>query len=58
MAPVNKYLTTRVFPEPLLRAWLVHNIEEVGYLEHLLPEVIAQRPDAMRSLRRPVAATS
>ena len=58
MAPANKYLTTRVFPEPLLRAWLVHNIEEVGYLEHLLPEVIAQRPDAMRSLRRPVAATS
>src|SRR3954452_22002801 len=43
MTPVNRYLTSRVFPESLLRAWIVHNIEEVGYLEHLLPEVIAQR---------------
>ena len=41
-APVNRYLTSRVFPEPLLRAWVVHNIEEVGILEHLLPELRAQ----------------
>jgi hypothetical protein len=46
MTPVNRYLTTRVFPEPLLRAWLVHNIEEVGYLQYLLPHVLTQRPDA------------
>lgn len=55
MTPINRYLTTRVFPEPLLRAWLVHNVQEVGYLEHLLPEVLAQHPD-VRSLltdRRP-----
>jgi hypothetical protein len=51
MAPINRYLTTRVFPEPLVRAWLVHNIEEVGYLECLLPLVIAQRPDAVRALQ-------
>ena len=41
-APVNRYLTSRVFPESLLRAWVVHNIEEVGILEHLLPEQRAQ----------------
>ena len=58
MTPVNHYLTRRVFPERLLRAWLVHNIEEVGYLEHLLPEVIGQRPDAIRSLDRTGATTS
>jgi hypothetical protein len=41
-ARVNRYLTSRVFPEPLLRAWVVHNIEEVGILEHLLPELRVQ----------------
>jgi hypothetical protein len=43
LTPVNRWLTRRVFPEPLLRAWVAHNIEEVGYLEHLLPDVLAQR---------------
>jgi hypothetical protein len=57
MTPVNRYLTTRAFPEPMLRAWLVHNIEEVGHLEHLLPEVISQRPDVLRSLSRQVAVS-
>lgn len=58
MTPVNYYLTRRVFPERMLRAWLVHNIEEVGYLEHLLPEIINQRPDALSSLARAGATTS
>ena len=56
MTPINRYLTTRLFPEPLLRAWLVHNIEEVGYLEHLLPDVIAQRPDVADDLDRQATA--
>jgi hypothetical protein len=43
LVPVNRYLTTKVFPEPMAHAWVVHNIEEVGVLEHLLPEVILQR---------------
>jgi hypothetical protein len=38
-APVNRYLTTRVFPEPMGHAWIVHNVEEVGVLEHLLPGI-------------------
>ena len=39
MTPVNRHLTSRVFPEAMGRAWLVHNIEEVGVLEHLLPSL-------------------
>jgi hypothetical protein len=50
LRPVNRFLTTQVFPESLLRAWVRHNIEEVGYLEHLLPEVVRRRPDAPRLL--------
>jgi hypothetical protein len=37
MTPANHYLTSRVFPEAMARAWVVHNVEEVGVLEHLLP---------------------
>lgn len=44
--PVNRYLSARVFPERMARAWVVHNVEEVGVLEHLLPAVLSQRPDA------------
>ena len=39
-APVNRYLTSRVFPEPMGRAWIAHNVEEVGVLEDLLREVV------------------
>jgi hypothetical protein len=44
LTPVNRYLTTKIFPEPMAQAWLVHNIEEVGILEHLLPALFSQRP--------------
>jgi hypothetical protein len=37
MTPANHYLTSRVFPEAMAEAWVVHNVEEVGVLEHLLP---------------------
>jgi hypothetical protein len=50
MRPVNRYLTTRVFPEPMQRAWVIHNIEEVGHLEHVIPEILRQRPAAADSL--------
>jgi hypothetical protein len=36
LAPVNRLLARR-FPDHMLRAWVRHNIEEVGQLEHLLP---------------------
>ena len=49
-APVNRYLTTRVFPHAMAVAWVRHNVEEVGVLEHLLPEVLRQRPDVAASL--------
>jgi hypothetical protein len=47
LTPVNRYLSTKVFPEDMARAWVVHNVEEVGVLEHLLPAVLRQRPDAV-----------
>jgi len=36
MAPVNRLLLRR-FPDEMVEAWVVHNIEEVGHLEQLLP---------------------
>jgi len=41
LRPVNRYLAERLLPAAMLRAWLVHNIEEVGLLEHLLPGLYA-----------------
>jgi hypothetical protein len=38
MAPVNRALCRR-FPDDMLRAWVRHNIEEVGQLEYLLPQL-------------------
>lgn len=29
----------RAFPEQMGRAWLKHNVEEVGYFEHFLPSL-------------------
>lgn len=37
--PVNRWLRTRVFRPGMERAWLKHNIEEVGLLEHFLPDL-------------------
>jgi len=47
LAPVNRYLSTRAFPERMARAWVVHNVEEVGVLEHLLRDILRQRPDVV-----------
>ena len=38
LAPVNRYANRR-FPDHIVQAWVRHNIEEVGQLEHLLPEL-------------------
>jgi hypothetical protein len=35
--PVNAYLRAKVFRPGMERAWVKHNIEEVGLLEHFLP---------------------
>ena len=48
LGPVNRFLTGRRFPLAMARAWLVHNVEEVGLLEHLLPPAYAAREDGGR----------
>ncbi len=40
--PLNRYLNGRVMPRPMLEAWLRHNVEEVGQLEHILPGLYAE----------------
>lgn len=36
---INPLLHRTIFPEAKGRAWLKHNIEEVGLLEHMLPRI-------------------
>ena len=38
LAPVNRIVRHR-FPDDKIRAWVKHNIEEVGQLEYLLPQL-------------------
>ena len=42
----NTFVRPRVFPDAMGTAWLTHNVEEVGMLEHLLPALYAARPGA------------
>ncbi|MGG5260255.1 hypothetical protein [Phycicoccus avicenniae] len=42
--PVNWWLTRRVMPAHRCRAWVRHNVEEVGRLEGLVPLVRGQSP--------------
>lgn len=47
MSPVNKIVCQR-FPDDKVRAWVRHNIEEVGQLEYLLPQLVAACNSASR----------
>jgi hypothetical protein len=42
-APVNWCLNERKFPASMARAWLRHNVEEVGLLEHFLPALYSSQ---------------
>ncbi len=44
--PINTYLRSRVFVPGMERAWVKHNVEEVGLFEHLLPAL--QQPAITR----------
>jgi hypothetical protein len=48
MAPVNRALGRR-FPDDMVTAWVRHNIEEVGQLEHLLPQLSREAEPAQRA---------
>lgn len=39
--PINRLLRAAAFPDPKGRAWLRHNVEEVGAFEHFLPALFA-----------------
>jgi hypothetical protein len=40
---VNPLIRRRVFTEAMGRAWLKHNVEEVGNLEYILPALYASQ---------------
>jgi len=40
---LNAILTVRLFPVDKAKAWLKHNVEEVGTLEHFLPALFASQ---------------
>lgn len=43
---MNSVVLPRVFPDAMGAAWLAHNVQEVGMLEHILPPLYAARSDA------------
>jgi hypothetical protein len=58
-SPVNAFLRSRVFRPDMDRAWIKHNVEEVGLLEHFLPGLYAAdatnaRQDGGHDVRQPV----
>lgn len=38
--PLNSLILRAIFPEAKGRAWLKHNVEEVGLLEHIVPALL------------------
>jgi hypothetical protein len=38
LSPINR-IVRQLFPEAKMQAWVRHNIEEVGQLEYLLPQL-------------------
>jgi hypothetical protein len=50
LAPVN-HLLRRRFPDDMVRAWVRHNVEEVGQLEYLLPQISGEAKPAQRAQR-------
>lgn len=45
LSPVNRVVCQR-FPDHKVKAWVKHNIEEVGQLEHLIPQLAASTEPA------------
>jgi hypothetical protein len=39
---MNRFVRPRLFPDDKARAWLRHNVEEVGNFEFFLPELYAK----------------
>jgi len=54
LAPLARFLLPRLMPPDKGEAWLKHSIEEMGTLEHFLPELYAREaegpPDGLRRI--------
>jgi hypothetical protein len=46
---INAVVRRFIFPEAMGRAWLKHNVEEVGLLEHIVPALCAGSPSHLIS---------
>lgn len=46
---LNRWVRPRFLSDESARAWLKHNVEEVGNFEHFLPETFAQRAPSTRA---------
>lgn len=44
-APFNRLVRPRLLSDAMARAWLTHNVEEVGNLEHFLPALYESRKE-------------
>jgi hypothetical protein len=53
---INAIIRSTVFPEAMGRAWLRHNIEEVGLLEHIVPRAMASILSATATGKDPGSA--
>ncbi len=49
---VNRFVRPRLFPDDKARAWLRHNVEEVGNFEFFLPELYARSARAEAAAMR------
>lgn len=49
----NRFIRPRLFSDAMGRAWLRHNVEEVGNFESFLPVVFARRSDGPHGVRLP-----
>jgi hypothetical protein len=53
---LNPVICNAIFTEAMGHAWLKHNVEEVGLLEHIIPEIYPGGGN--RAAERPIAVTS
>ena len=51
LAPLARFLLLRLMPADKEEAWLKHSVEEMGTLEHFLPELYAREAEGQHPAR-------